>query len=577
MNTIRYIQHYLRREKALLLLPFIAIWLSLTLAPYCTTFWDSGIYVSMGNAIAKGEGAKYLGYTFKYPPVFPAMLALIIKPFGYNFTLMRLLMVAFAVGAIWLAYLIVRDHSNRWIAAGVMAASGFSYTILFECTRILSDLPYMFISLLAIRWIERYAVRESGWRSRAGCIAIGLMVVAFFTRILGATLFVAATAYLICTASRSWLNVKKAAAVSTMLVVVFSIWGAYVHLGGNPFPPELRQGISYGKEFLTITTETSDAPRINWAALWERTTTNAAYYQSLLTHIVLGKQQRFANRENIHIGGTDVVVVLMLLAGYVLCFVERRTFLEFYIFVYLLTYILWPALQQERFLVPIVPFLFYYLLRVIERLFIGIRWLSQRALGWSDRRRALDALAIIVFVGLCVHLNWKTDIRIIRTEKSEPYYSGRYGVLSHMTEWLRENTPDDTTLVTSEPAFVQILFETSAPKHVTHRKTFGFPWIEDPGQIMDFFNRVGVNYVISVPSGRAKAYLHPVLERYADRLEEVHRLGGYVIYRIPGVKYAGSMRASELERREAALSRPTKSQQPQNKPERPIDSMKPTF
>ncbi|MCZ6680624.1 MAG: glycosyltransferase family 39 protein [Candidatus Poribacteria bacterium] len=542
LTLFRRIQTYLTREKAICFIPVIAVWLSLALSPYCTTFWDSGIYVNMGNSIANGHGCKYLGYTFKYPPIFPFMLAAIIVPFGYNFLLMRMLMVAFATASMWLAYLIVRDRSNRWIATGVMLSAAFSYPILFESTRILSDLPYMLFSLLAIRWIERYAQQSEPWRSKTGYIAIGLIVVSYFTRIVGVTLLAGTIAYLGLGGTnlpRSRANLKKAIAVSVVLITVVSIWMARSALNQNRFPPELRQGLSYGKELFVTTTEDPDASTIDWTHLFERIRENEKYYEILFANIILGKQRRIRARTEIRPDAGARAIALILLVGYLVCAFRNRSVLEYYTFFYLLIYILWPSRQRERFLVPIIPFLFYYFFHFLQWVMSGIRWLVQRFSQWEDQRKLIDVVAVLVFTGVFIQGNWQTNMRLIRYEQREPYYTGRYGILRDFVQWLTDNTPDDTVIVSSEPSFIQVSFEEFAPKNATHRKVFGFPWTTDQTKLLEFMDRLEVDYVITVPSGKAKEYLHPLIEQSSARFEKVHRYGKYVIYRVRPPKPTG--------------------------------------
>ena len=533
MNLSRFqrIQAYIIREKAVCLMPFIALWLGLTLNSNWTPFWDSGIYISMGKSIAAGHGPKYMGYEgFKYPPGLPLMLALIILPFGYNFLLMRMLMVAFVVGSIWLAYLIVRDKSNRWMATGVMCSIAFSFPIVYECTRILSDLPYMFLSLLTIRWVERYARETDQWRSRLGYVTIALMLASYFTRIVGLTLFVGAIAYLTLGGTgtpRSRTNLKKAIAVGVILITVPPIWMAQNHLSQNKYPPQLRQGLSYEKELVVKATVHPNEPIVQRRDMIKRIKNNTKYYEGLLSNIISGKPQRSPTRAHI--------VTLILLMGYLLCVTRNRSMMEYYTFFYLLTYILWTAHQEERFLVPVIPFLFYYLFCLLEPIMRGIRWFIRRISQGEDQRKVIQTVATLALMGVFIQWNWTTDIRQIKAEGRHPYYSGRYAVLMDFVQWLMENTPDDAVVVSSDPAFAQLFFEKFAPRNETHRKTFDFPWIEDPAQVLAVMDGMGTDYVISVPTGKAKEYLHPVLKQYPERFEEVYRhqhAKAYVIYRV---------------------------------------------
>ena len=530
--NLQQIKAYILREKAICLLPLIAIWCGLTLSPYWRPTWDSAMYISMGKSIITGHGSRYMGYGgVKYPPGFPFMLGLIIGPFGNNFLLMRMLIVASAIGSIWLAYLIIRDRSNRWIATGVMCSTAFSFPVIFECTRILSDLPYAFISLLALYWIERYAKDTDRWRGKIGYITIGLIVAAYLTRIVGLTLFVGAIAYLIFDGvklsnllpfprklrdqKQSLANLKKAIAIGVVLVTVPPIWMAQNHLRGPKLPAELREALSYEKELLVVTTTDPNAPFIRWKDFIERIKDNEKYYESLLSNIMSGKRIDSATRAR--------VITLILLAGYLYCLIRHRSVLEYYAFFYMLTYILWTSKQGERFLVPIIPILFYYLFRLLMLAISGVRWLVWRTFQWEDERKIFETVGVVILTGISIQSNWAADIDIIKYEHRESYYSERNVTMIDLARWLKHNTPPDTLVVSDSPSYMHLFSD---------RKTFSFAWIKDSTEVFKSINRIGADYVVSMPGGRSDTYLKPTLETYANNFNAVHRQGEYVIYRV---------------------------------------------
>jgi hypothetical protein len=523
----QHITTYIRREKAICLLPLIAIWLGLTLSPNWHPTWDSAMYITMGKSIITGGGSRYMGYGgIKYPPGFPFMLGLIIGPFGYNFLLMRMLLVGCAVGAAWLAYLMVRNRSNRWIATGVMCSTVFSFPFIFECTRILSDIPYAFLSLLALYWIERYAKPENPWRGKIGYITLGLILASYFTRIVGLTLFTGAIAYLVIDGffihavrgtekERKGVSLKKAIAIGVVLFTVPPIWMAQNHLRGPKLPPELREALSYEKELLVPTAADPKAQLIDWKILVERIQDNERYYEALLSNIVLGKQTDSKTRARI--------ITLILLAGYLYCLIRHRSVLEYYTFFYMLTYILWTSKQGERFLVPIIPILYYYLFRLLTLVIIGVRRLVRRVTQWDGRWDIIEAAAVVVLTVVFIQWNWASDVAIIKQERRDPYYSERNVAIIDLARWLKTNTPPDALVVSDQPSYVYLFSD---------RKTFSFPWIQNPAEVLESINRVGATYVVSMPGGRSEAYLHPTLEAYADHFEVVRRQGDYVIYRV---------------------------------------------
>ena len=509
------IKNVILREKAIFLLPFLAVWCGLTLSTHWHPTWDSAVYITMGKSIISGDGSRYMGYGgIKYPPGFPFMLGLIIGPFGYNFLLMRMLIVTSAVGSLWLAYLIVKNRSNRWVATGVMCSTAFSFPVLFECVRILSDLPYTFISLLALYWVERYAKDSEGWRGKIGYITIGLIVAAYLTRIVGLTLFVGAIAYLTLggvNLQRSRANLKKAIAIGIVLVTTPPLWMAQNHLRGPKLLPELREALSYERELVVQTAADPNAPLINWNGLVERIADNEKYYEQLLSNIVLGTSTEPGTRTRI--------ITLILLAGYLYCLIRHRSILEYYTFFYMLTYILWTSKQGERFLVPIIPILFYYLFQLLTLIVSGVTRIGRL----QARRKIIEAVMVLILTGVFIQWNWASDVRIIKRERKDPYYTGQTATILDLARWLKDNTAPDTIIVSGAPSHMYLFSD---------RKTYSFTWVKNPDEVFESISRIGANYVISMPGGRSGIYLKPVLEAYAPNFEEIHRQGEYVIYRV---------------------------------------------
>ena len=159
--------------------------------------WDSAIYITVSRALATGHGYTYMGYAHtKYPFMFPLLLAPITGIFGYNFLLMRLMIVFMVFFAIWFSFVLVRRVADEWIALCVMALTAASYPLMLWTTWVLSDSPYMFFSMLALIFIQQYG-RETSPFNRRAVFASLLVLASYFTRGIGLALALAAVLYLL--------------------------------------------------------------------------------------------------------------------------------------------------------------------------------------------------------------------------------------------------------------------------------------------------------------------------------------------------------------------------------------------
>ena len=208
----------------LLLLPIAVIYLLLLSVNWKPT-WDSATYIMLGKSLISGHGFKYMDIPHtKYPFMFPLMLAPIVGLFGRNFLLMRLLIVLTALGSIGLTFWLFKRSFGTWPGLGIMVMTAASYPLVLECTRILSDIPYMFLSLLSLIFIRRYA-HDERWKGKSGYICAALILASFFTRYIGLALFAGTVIYLLVDSRGTLaLRLRKIALISLIFLIPASLW-----------------------------------------------------------------------------------------------------------------------------------------------------------------------------------------------------------------------------------------------------------------------------------------------------------------------------------------------------------------
>lgn len=478
-----------------------------------------------------------MGYShIKYPPVFPLILSPIIGIFGYNYLLMRLMIVIMGIGSIGMAYFVclrmfnsaskatghkLSSLSKRTTAALVMLLSAVSYPLLFEMTRILSDIPYMFFSFLALIFIDKYSKTKTPLLNKTAYLTIIFILLAYFTRLVGISLIAAAILYLFWRARKGtkstdsstkwWLGAtKKAAFIGLIFIVFASAWIVRNQLLDNLLPSELREAMSYERELILVTPNASDSHVVTLKSFSNRVKSNLDYYEGLIASIISGRKIK---------SQTGILVIsLILLCGFLARAIPNPTIIEFYTFFYFCIYLLWPSRQGERFLVPIIPFLFLY--------FLSLPKLIVDLIGsiLKDRREVIWIIGIlsisIITLGL-FYFNLPSATDVIKNEHRKPYYQGGTANYINAISWVKENTPPDSVIVTDRAPWVHLL---------SGRKAFTFPWVPDTKEVIDFIYENGVTHIIYVPWGYSKAYLKPTISAYQDKFSKIHQIGSCVIY-----------------------------------------------
>jgi hypothetical protein len=157
-------------------------------------FHDDGIYLSTAKALAEGRGYRLINLPetpaqTKYPPLYPALLAIIWKlcpTFPDNLIYLQFITLLCGAATVGLAYLyLVRfGYFSRGVALCAAAITLTSNVYLYFSTLTLSELPFAFLSVVALWALERQD--ENPWLKPAGQFSLGVLLsLPLLTRTIG--------------------------------------------------------------------------------------------------------------------------------------------------------------------------------------------------------------------------------------------------------------------------------------------------------------------------------------------------------------------------------------------------------
>jgi hypothetical protein len=406
---------------------------ALQMAPGVTgVMLDDGIYVSTAKALATGQGYRLINLPWeplqtKYPPLYPAVLALVWKvwpAFPDNLALMQGLTLLCGGSLIGLAYLyLVRfGYCSRGVAAAAAALTLTSSWFLYYSTLTLSEMPFALLSLLALWSLERQGERQ--FTRPWGQVALGLILsLPVLTRTLG-FLFIPWGFYRRWREGRplGWPVLGAAAALTPWLV-----WMVFLPRWRGADAVHLYQ--------------------TNYLAWWSASV-GQAYGQIILTNLYhLATGIIFMG-----IGALSNPLMpswfwpLRLLLGLgawlaVALDIPKGRVLPGFLLSCFVLFLIWPFIPT-RFLIPILPFLLAYLLKGIWQLFSRI---SERF-----HPRGLATLVVAVMLAANVTL---TGLVIQQTrQKHYPFWVPFAGLASwasyeEVFTWLRNNTRADEVII----------------------------------------------------------------------------------------------------------------------------------
>lgn len=132
-----------------------------------------------------------------YPPGYPFLLAPLLKVFGLDFRVLKLVNVIFWYASVFLLYGLFLEKVGKGMAmASCLFMASSSYFFIFK-QNVLSDVPFLFFVILSITAFTRHCERSQDRRKDVFYLALFAIssCCAFWTRSIGMVLFLSAAFY----------------------------------------------------------------------------------------------------------------------------------------------------------------------------------------------------------------------------------------------------------------------------------------------------------------------------------------------------------------------------------------------
>lgn len=422
--------HYPRNKHSFIGLAFIVLTaavLSFAMLRRGHPWWgDFASYVMQAQAILNGEMDEFVrrnAFTVQnssYPPGpvaypwgYPLLLAPVVAVFGVHTLALKLVGIAFYALFLVVFFLLARTRlteGESLLLTGVLAVNP---TLLQANDLILSDIPFLAVSTLAVLLMDRWSKQSPGFLLG---LAIGLtLFLAVFLRTNGLLLFVPLIVWLLI---QTWPDWKL------LLRRLLPPLGAFalLNLAASRFFPN-GQG-SYLSHFSMF----------NLPHLWE----NFWFYLWLPSWTFNG----------ITAGGIFYPLLAVFLLFSVFARRKRDLAIHVYSLVTLGLFIVWPERQGLRFIYPVLPFLFLFacdgMNLVIKRLPAGWQALAPRAVSgfWS--------VLLLLSLAASAHLAWSNlaEGRAINGPFDEISYD--------LYEFIRDETPANAVIIFARPRVLRL-------------------------------------------------------------------------------------------------------------------------
>lgn len=462
---------------------------------------DNAGYLILGEALRGGEGYRDLYLPgaplhAKYPPVLPAILALVGAVGGLQ--LSKLAMLACTGAAVWATARLGRrlvGEPAALVAAGLLALNP---TLLEYGHYVLSEAPFTLLILLALL--------AAGRGDRRGvALAIAAGAGAFLTRTAGLAVLLALPAAWALRGEWRRAAVGASAAAAVMLGwAAFQGWAAPEQAG-------------YLRELALVDPYDPAAGSVGLAGLVARAASNLwAYASGVVPQTLFGPGS---------VGGAYVpaglAVSLVFLVGWARSSGRLPGPPEMFVLLYGGLIAIWPSVWTDRrFLLPALPLLLLFgtglLARGLERVASLRREAGPRGAGGL----AAVALALIV---AAPGILWSVRTIPGRVSCLASYRIGApcdpapNASLYAAARWARENTPDAAVFANRKPRLFY---------WYSRRAGDLYPYSSDPEVVMRGLEAMGATYVVvDQISGTTARYLMPAIRESPGRFEPVYEGG----------------------------------------------------
>lgn len=489
-----------RKIFSILLLVFLCL-IILQYDPKLFTGGDNATYIILAKSLLQGFGYRELfapdmPHHIQYPPGFPLVLIPGLILFDNNFALVKFIIIALALGSFVFFYLILKrkKEGRSWLFPLMILA--VSPIILEYSHWILSDIPYLFFSLLAIYALDRFLVLKKNNILFFLLMTISVTFV-YFVRTIGVSFILACLCYFFY--RRRWRELAILAIILGIFIVPWQIRNS--KLGGATS--------NYFQQFLAKNPYNPELGNVTFSEYFSRVYTNFKLYTFFVVPQILFPS--ITNSVLLNILG--FVSLILITLGFINILIKKSlSHWELYTTFFMGITLSWPEVWSgDRFLIPIIPFLIYYF-------FIGLRNFSQ----WLKLKSLLIIVAIIMTI-LAIRENIKTIpdnlSNLLNYLKGDKYagYSADWRRYFEALNWIKDNTEKAAIIVSRKPQFTYLF---------SQRKSFLYLFSSDPKQIMDDFYKKKGNYLLYDSfywTATTPKYLGPVLQAYPDKFELIYK------------------------------------------------------
>jgi 4-amino-4-deoxy-L-arabinose transferase-like glycosyltransferase len=479
---------------------FIIIFFVIALVYLTTMYPDQGWgddfaqYIHQAMNIVQGKSMQETGYIYSrytpqlgprvYPPGFPLLLAPVYALFGLDIRAFQIEIVLMQLVSLLVIYRLYRRDTTHPTALILLIMMGLSpYFVSFK-RDIMSDVPFMLFCVGFLLWVD-VAYTQQRFTPASTLVAVLLAFACYLVRTIG---LVALAALLLSDVIRFRRPTRFAVSIigGTFVLILVSRW---VFGGGEE---------SYLDQFANYT------PQI--------------IIQNIDHYLIKSIRGFWAGPSITYAQLTVPILWLVAIPLVIYGFMRRARrsslLIELFFVFYLATILIWPSVQELRFLYPILPLFLLYVGIGFEGVFEQVR---RRA-----NFRVARGIAIIAALAILSIYAVRTG-DVIASEgflTEGPYTQPAQGLF----EYIRQATSDNAIFVFYKPRALSLY---------TNRAASTFPYTASTFEAADYLSELGADYaIVKNDESRPNNVLASFIDARPAAFELVFSNQDFRVYRI---------------------------------------------
>ncbi len=418
----------------------------------------------------------------KYPPVFPALLALLMLLGARTWTALKTVAAVSTVAATVFTYLWAERRLGPGRAVGVAVLVALSSSVVYYSHWVLSDPTFLALTMVGLWAFDR--ADEEG--ARPGWLVIGVAAagLAYFTRSAGLPLLAALGGWLAL--RRRW---RALAGAALAVGIPAFLWWLRARAVGQ---------IEYTSEFWMVNPYDPSLGHVGVGGLLARIVGNVRGYVG--THIPTGIVGKGGGPGILALG---VILVGLGLMGWLRRGTKRIGVVELFLPLYVGLILLWPEVWSgDRFALPLLPILFVFAVEVLTE--------SARRLGRTTSMVVGFAALLVVLLpafGSWLGATRQASACASLTEAGSPFacYGPRFTDFADAATWSGANLPEGSVVLSRKP---RIFFVLSGLRSRT------FPFEQESGAHLSLADSLDARYeLLDQIDGLAGRYVGGAIQR----------------------------------------------------------------